>query len=100
VSAGKVDVLAILDLIAQLPTHPPKDERNLRALEVAKLNAPTVRAAVADLIEADHEYDAARAEWLRVRDLAADAHYLTVLGRYDKAKDRRAAALARIGGAP
>ena len=70
-AAERIDVLAVMDAaIARLPDS-----------EAAPLDE--ARAAVAELIEADKEYDAALTSWDAVR--------------VTEAKQRRAAALARMG---
>lgn len=92
-----VDVLAVLDALSAVLNHPRS------AVEWQKLQP--VRAAVAELIEADKEYDAAENE--------AVAHHVSALkqdeawrkaqsaidDRCDRAISRRAAALARVTGA-
>jgi ATPase subunit of ABC transporter with duplicated ATPase domains len=61
------------------------------------------RTAVAELIEADHEYEAARRDWDHVTahdpEETPDETWRQVADRYEAAVMRRAEALARVGGA-
>ena len=88
-----VDVLAVIDA-----------ERNLvvAASAISGLNAipahDAMRAAVAELIEADKEYDAA-CEASRGSAFASSEVREAAQARWRAAKARRAAALARVGGA-
>lgn len=55
------------------------------------------RAAIAELIEADKEYDAAKRQ-VNDETLTAEEHHSASWPRLYAAQDRRAAALARVGG--
>jgi len=83
----KVDVLAVMDRAAGLHWD---HEENADAEDME-----AARAAVAELIEADREYDEARAEMDRRRNDITPLLW----NRWVRALDRRAEALARIGGA-
>jgi hypothetical protein len=61
------------------------------------------RAAVAELIDADKEYDAAFRDWERATSddprKLSDERWRAIADRYEAAIMRRIAALARCGGA-
>lgn len=93
-----VDVLAVMDAIAN-GVHPTRHATEYVALTNA-------RAAVAELIEADKEYDEARADFdsafrpaTHTNTGRAPKHSDPRVVRYHVAVMRRAAALARVGGA-
>jgi hypothetical protein len=75
---------------APLPGH-------IECLREKVAHAEAVRAAVAELIEADKELDAANAE-LTAQTGDDDDLYLGALKRHQRARERRAAALARVSG--
>lgn len=88
-----VDVLAVMDLISDCDFIPVKAE-----------HLAEVRAALAELIEADKEYDSARADIddaeralgaFSVKRLRHDHPAVLAMRR---AFERRQAALARVGG--
>lgn len=85
-----VDVLAVMDrqlefTVASDYSGASDDHRDLLA----------ARAAVAELIEADRDFDAAELELGN----AKYGPYTKRLSRYTAAEKRRAAALANVGGA-
>ena len=82
----QVDVLAVLDETYGLLAGPAAEQ-----LEAA-------RAAVAELIEADEEYDAARREEHAAEEADDDELQCNAVRRMQWAKDRRAIALARCNG--
>lgn len=81
----KIDVLAVMDRM----------ERAARNVfhSVLPADVAEARAAVAELIEADREYDAAFADELESRDWDANT---VKLARRKAARERRTAALARV----
>jgi len=89
----KVDVLAVMDAARWCPRMQPQI-----AVELGQ-----ARAAVAELIEADREYDEANSDWEEVtsRDPAEtdDETWRLVSDRFEAAVMRRMNALDRIGGA-
>jgi hypothetical protein len=102
--SAPVDVLAYLDgLIAQ---HKALSADAYHVQELPKAEA--ARAAVAELIAADREYDAAKAHRIVAdntiaRGVATDGNYVRQANAhhaYDRAVARRAAALARCGVTP
>lgn len=97
-SADRIDVLAVMDRIASLPVHEADDARNQAALVIAKREAAEARAAVAELIEADTELDAACAS-LRDSSQCGGNERSRRFDRVTAAQERRRAVLARIGGA-
>ncbi|MBT2142722.1 MULTISPECIES: hypothetical protein [unclassified Rhodanobacter] len=83
--SGPVDVLAVLDEAADWLYRSSEGRGDDERSE----NVKAVRSGVAELIEADKEYDAACAEWdASVHPRSAD--------RLKAARERRAAALANI----
>lgn len=91
----KVDVLAVMDdAFAELRAL---DGHGSGSLSVAADRLDQARDAVAELIEADREYDAALVAEGEVEE--DDELYCNALRRSQWTKDRRAAALARIGAA-
>ena len=97
----KVDVLAVIDaatVFLQRPFLARNDE-----LWRAEESLRKARAAVAELIEADREYDEANSDWEEVtsRDPAEtdDETWRLVSDRFEAAVMRRMNALDRIGGA-
>lgn len=101
--AERVDVLADLDAIAlAVVENGPHDKPGIPALCSRVHN---VRAAVAKLIEADRELDAACAAYDKAHVFSlGDREYVSpedpAVLRLDAAHKRRAAALARVGGVP
>jgi len=85
-SAQPVDVLAVMDDAAEKYT-----ERGTFSKAKAMREA---RAAVAELVEADKEYDAARAAY-EACAYVGECHHKRTL---KKAEERRRAALARVQG--
>ena len=82
--------LAVMeDHINQLCVESPEDQRHLEAMTEA-------RAAVAELVEADREYDAAR---LAMNSAMTWGESEAAWDRSLAAFNRRAAALAKFGGA-
>lgn len=100
-AAERIDVLAVMDAeIAEVQKKYRAAINSPRIVPIAHrlqwlLDA---RAAVAELIEADKEYDEARAEFYAVAMAreTANERYMRQ-GRYITAGKRRAAALARMG---
>lgn len=78
-------------------THRAPDDLTLADLNHTVIRLRAVRAAVAELIEADKEYDAAMlaVEIARTEGRDPSRHYDVL----SAAKVRRAVALARVGGA-
>lgn len=103
--SAPVDVLAVIDALAKFIGD--QTETYDEGATALLTNAEQARAAVAELIEADRELDHAMARRIAVgnritsgsrshddfREQASAGH------AYDRAVDRRRAALARIGGA-
>jgi ATPase subunit of ABC transporter with duplicated ATPase domains len=89
----KVDVLAVMDEWIKQAATPANDVR-------MNLELRQARAAVAELIEADREYDEANSDWEEVTSRDPDeTDYDTwrrVSDRFEDAVMRRAAAMARL----
>lgn len=93
----RVDVLAVLRRLEDLAFASGADEGpegNEPAYRLYQ-NAQRARAAVAELIEADREYDKASAALDRI---GVQTHEMWA--RLESATDRRATALSRVGAAP
>ena len=84
--SAPVDVLAVLDR-----AHVAFSGEQAAGIYAA-------RAAVAELIEADEEYDAARREEHAAEEADDDELQCNAVRRMQWAKDRRAIALARCNG--
>lgn len=86
--SAPVDVLAVLDRVIERSGH------------IVASDVVAVRAAVAELIQADREHDAAReAVTASMRRGAPKGALKAARERFDNAAARRRAALARCGGA-
>ena len=92
----KVDVLAVMDKafsVVRDTLEPPTDAQ----MEAA-------RNAVAELIEADHEYEAARSDWDNATggdpEALSDESWKRISERYERALMRRIHAIERIGSKP
>jgi len=83
----QIDVLAVIDDLVSF------EERMAEAEPRANHEAREALAAVAELIEADREYDAAGREWDYYKPYES-------YQRKEAAHRRRAAALANIGATP
>lgn len=91
-SADRIDVLAVMASTEDFIARVCGDDVGSNARDLAE-----ARAAVAELIAADAEYDAA------AHDLATQRRQVGAIesaeARFNTARARRAAALARVGGA-
>ena len=85
-----VDVLAVMDSC----TDELEKQPGCYYTDAAKLQE--ARAAIAELIEADKEYDAAKRQ-VNDETLTAEEHNSASWPRLYAAQDRRLAALARVG---
>lgn len=99
----RIDVLAraICETYARNSGNNFKDHFDTRAA-VYWMAQALDEVGVAELIEADHEYEAARRDWDHVTahdpEETSDETWRQVADRYEAAVMRRAAALARVGG--
>lgn len=97
--SDELDVLDVLDACETVLGRNgpwPVDRYDARAYLVIR----EARAAVAELIAADREYDEARATYDCLRDgVSTIGEVVAAEGRLKRAQDCRAAALARVGGA-
>ena len=98
-SAQPVDVLAVMESDA---AHAKAMRQRMAAdnVEESYMRSAAARAAVAELVEADREYDKAKAAFVASIPFAETGTNMDERERYAKAAARRDAALARIGGAP
>lgn len=87
-----VDVLAVMDRAADRAALLPELAYDLT----------NARAAIAELIEADREFDAAHHDWEHVTahdpQETSDEDWRRIADRFEAATMRRIAALARVGG--
>lgn len=103
VKAAPVDVLAVMEREARVANAYRRESgADLLAADAAQ-EAEEARAAVAELIEADKEYDKASRHFDDGRfsdwDGISDESRMAIAERFEAAAVRRAAALARVGGA-
>lgn len=89
--SGPVDVLAVMDAAID----------NLQSAGYIgnTIGMKESRAAVAELIEADQEYDAARAAHASAHGRGRHHELLGARTRFDAARARREVALANVGSA-
>ena len=99
----RIDVSAVLANVQDIHERIARVFPDMDSPESVVADLKKARAAVAELIEADHEYEAARRDWDHVTahdpEETSDETWRQVADRYEAAVMRRAAALARVGGA-
>lgn len=90
-----MDVLLVIDSVTNNVLR-PNGGAYVEELEEA-------RAAIAELIEADKEFDAAHRDWEHVTahdpQETSDEDWKRIADRFEAATMRRIAAIARVGGA-
>lgn len=104
-----VDVLAVMDAAIAAAHSRLKDAQTEGTVAASAFRSSQLdgilqaRAAIAELIEADREFDAAHHDWEHVTahdpQETSDEDWRRIADRFEAATMRRIAALARVGGA-